>query len=54
MNQQSSHGAVVNYALPGATDAVDPSPNRELLPGFRFDIPDRLEAVTCQASDTFG
>ena len=23
----------------------------ELLPGFRFDLPDRLEAVTCQASD---
>ena len=27
VNQQSPQGAVVNYALPGATDAVDPNPN---------------------------
>lgn len=53
-NQQSSHGAVVNYALPGATDAVDPNPNVSCSPDSGSTFPIGSTTVTCQASDNDG
>jgi hypothetical protein len=53
-NQQSSHGAVVNYALPGATDAVDPNPNVSCSPDSGSTFPIDSTTVTCQASDNDG
>jgi hypothetical protein len=53
-NQQSPQGAVVNYALPGASDAVDPNPNVSCSPDSGSNFPIGSTQVTCQASDNDG
>ena len=50
VNQQSQ-GAVVNYAVPGATDAVDPSPSVNCSPDSGSTFPIGSKQVTCQAKD---
>jgi hypothetical protein len=53
-DQDSPQGAVVNYALPGATDAVDPSPNVNCSPDSGSTFPIDSTRVTCEASDNDG
>ena len=53
VNQQSQD-AVVNYVLPGATDAVDPNPNVDCSPDSGSTFPIDSTTVTCQASDNDG
>jgi len=53
VNQQSQ-GAVVNYALPGAIDAVDPSPSVSCSPNSGSTFAIGSTPVTCEASDNLG
>ena len=53
-NQQSSQGAVVDYALPGATDAVDPNPSVNCSPDSGSTFAVGSTPVNCEASDNDG
>src|SRR5262249_16016896 len=47
----STSGAVVNYALPTATDAVDPNPTVSCAPASGTTFALGINTVTCTATD---
>ena len=50
----SPSGAVVTYALPTATDAVDPAPAVSCVPASGHVFPIGTTVVSCQATDRWG